>query len=67
MAAIERGREVIVSLHDTLGMFSDIPSVNLNVDIPSTIESSWYRGDVYIGLKDAIFEPSSPIGHATEM
>ena len=61
-------------MHDTLAvgdqdfcMFSDIPSVNLNVDIPSTIEGSWYRGDVYIGLKDAIFEPSSPIGHATEM
>ena len=74
VAAVERGWEVIVSLHDTLAVgdhdfckFSVIPSVILNVDIPSTIEGSWYRGDVYIGLKDAIFEPSSPIQHATEL
>ena len=74
MAAVESGQEVIVSLHDTLAVgdhafckFSVIPSVILNVEIPSTIEGSWYRGDVYIWLKDAVFEPSSPIRHATEL
>ena len=58
-----------MSLHDTLDLAvgdhdffksSVIPSVILNVDIHFTIEGSWYRGDVYIGLKDAIFELNTP-------
>ena len=35
-----------------------IPSVMLFCDIPSSIESSFNTDQVYIGLKDPIFEPS---------
>ena len=74
VAAAERGRQVIVSNHDTFAVgdhdfckFSLIPSVILLVDIPESIEGSWYAGDVFVGIKDAVFEPSSPLRHATEL
>ena len=75
VAAAERGRQVIVSSQSTFAVvgdhdftkFSFIPSVILLIDIPDSIEGSWYRGDVFIGVKDAVFEPSSPMRHATEL
>ena len=74
VAAVERGKEVIVSSHETLEVgdhdfckFSLIPSVILFVDIPSEADGSWYRGDVFVGIKEAAFEPSSPIRHAAEL
>ena len=44
-----------------------IPSVTLFCDVPSTIEESFYTGQVYVGLKDPIFEPSSALRHAAEL
>ena len=46
-----------------------LPSVALKfiIDIPATIDGSWYDGEVYIGLKDAVFEPSSPLRHLNEL
>ena len=74
IAAVERGKEVIVSLNVTYTVgdhdftkFSFIPSVSLLIDIPETIMGSWYRGQVFVGIKDAIFKPSSPLRHATEL
>ena len=74
LAAAERGREVVVSTSDTFvvgdhnfSKFKITPSVTLLVDIPDTIEGSFYTGQVFIGLKDSVFEPSSPIRHATEL
>lgn len=74
VAAAERGRQVIVSMNEALRVgdhdfttFSLIPSVTLLVDIPTTIEGSFYCGQVFIGLKDLIYEPSSPMRHATEL
>ena len=74
VAAAERGRQVIVSSQDTFAVgdhdfckFSFIPSVTLLVDIPEDIESSWYSGQVFVGIKDAAFEPSSPLRHAKEL
>ena len=74
LAAVERGKEVIVSLNETFvvgdhdfAKFSVIPSVCLLVDIPESFEGSWYQGQVFIGFKDAVFKPSSPIRHATEL
>ena len=74
VAAAERGKKVIVSLqkefyvgdHD-FTKFSLIHSVTFIIDIPATIDGSWYVGEVYIGLKDAVFEPSSPLRHLTEL
>ena len=73
-AAAERGRQVIVTNQDTFVVgdhdfckFSFIPSVILLVDIPESMEGSWYAGEIFVGIKDAAFEPSSPIRHATEL
>ena len=74
VAAAERGRQVIVSAQNTFTVgdhdfckFSFIPSVTLLVDIPESIEGSWYSGQVLVGIKNAAFEPSSPLRHATEL
>ena len=74
VAAAERGRKVIVRAGTTFEVgdhdftkFSIIPSVTLIVDIPHDIQDSWYRGQVLVGFKDAAFEASSPIRHATEL
>lgn len=65
VAAAERLRRVIVSLDKEFSVgdhdftkFSLIPSVSLINEIPSSIEGSRYSGEVHVGLKDAVFEPS---------
>lgn len=74
MAAVERGRKVIVRAGTTFEVgdhnftkFSIVPSVTLIVDIPKDIHESWYRGQVMVGFEDAAFEASSSIRHATEL
>ena len=74
VAAAERGREVLVRAGTTFEVgdhdftkFSIVPFVALVVDIPDEICQSWYRGQVFVGYKDAAFEPSSPQRHATEL
>lgn len=74
VAAAERGRRVLVSRNANFEVadhdftrFSIIPSVSLFVDIPENIESSWYTGQVKVGLKEGAFEPSSPQRHAIEL
>ena len=37
------------------------------MDIPDDVSSSWYTGQVLIGLKEGAFEPSSPHKHVTEL
>lgn len=47
-----------------------IPSVSIRVDINVHDKSEkidWFGGQVYIGLKDAIFEPSTALRHAAEL
>ena len=65
VAAMERGKEVIVSLNETILVgdydfcqFSLISSVVLINEIPPTCEGSRYTGQVYVGIKDAVFEAS---------
>ena len=43
-----------------------IPSVSLKVDIPPSINDSFYQGDILITLKNAVFQPSSPLRHQVE-
>ena len=57
LAAAERGRQVVVSLNQSFQVgdhafsrFSLIPSVNLEVDIPESVDGSWYQGKVFIGF-----------------
>ena len=74
VAAAERGRQVLVSSTQSFEVcdhdftrFSAIPTVLLKIDIPTTMDGSWYEGQVYVGLKEAVFEPSSALRHATEL
>lgn len=75
MAAVERGKKVVVSTngkqftvadHD-FTKFSIIPSVTVVCDIPESIDMSFYRGQVLVGVKDSALEPSSPLRHCTEL
>ena len=75
VAAVERGKRVIVNAsgkrfsvvdHD-FTRFSIIPSVILLCDVPSSVDESFYRGQVFVSIKDAIFQPSNPLRHCTEL
>ena len=57
VAAVERGRRVLVSRNQSFEVadhdftkFSMVPSVSLVVDIPDDVTSSWYSGQVLVGL-----------------
>ena len=73
VAAVERGRQVLVAVDRTF-MVADhdftkariVPSVSLVCDIPA-MEESFYRGKVFTCLKDGIFQPSSPFRHSAEL
>ena len=74
LAAVERGKKVLVALGKTFTVsdhdFSKcslIPSVCLVCDIPSSIGETFFAGQVNIGLKDSALEASSPLRHATEL
>ena len=63
VATVERGKEVLVSMgkvfevcdHDFTKL-SITPSVALKVNIPKSIEETFYGGDVYVYLKESVFE-----------
>lgn len=44
-----------------------MPSACFAINISDSIDSSWYTGRVFVGLKEAIFEPSSPSWHVAEL
>ncbi|CAG8633361.1 11116_t:CDS:2 [Ambispora leptoticha] len=74
VAAVERGKKVVVSKNTTFTVADHdytktgiIPSVTMICNIPESINGDFYAGKVHIGLKDPIFQPSSPLRHATEL
>jgi hypothetical protein len=74
VAAVERGKKVVVSKNTTFSVADHdftktgiVPSVTMICNIPESINGDFYSGKVNIGLKDPIFQPSSPIRHATEL
>ncbi|CAI2196746.1 19163_t:CDS:1, partial [Funneliformis geosporum] len=74
VAAVERRKRVVVS-RDTTFAVTDydytklgiIPSVIMVCNIPESINGDFYVRKVNIGLKDPIFQPSSPLRQATEL
>lgn len=44
-----------------------VPSVSFIVQIPETIDFSWYEGAVHVGYKDAGLEASAAVHHATKL
>ena len=74
VAAVERGKKVVIGLNQSFEVsdhdFTKMtltPSVIVQVDILESIEGSFYRGKVDTALKGSVFQPSSPLRHATEM
>ena len=74
VAAVERGKKVVVSKDTTYAVADHnftktgiISSVAMICNIPESINGDFYAGKVHIGLKDPIFQPSSPLRHATEL
>ena len=59
-------RSAQASQHD-FASFKGNPSVWLVTDIPDLASESFYRGQVYGSVKDAVFRPSTPWRHAAEM
>ena len=73
VAALNRSKQVMVSLHHKMAVadhdftkVSVIPSVAMICNIPPDVTGSFYAGQMHVGIKDAIFEPSSPLRHATD-
>ncbi|XP_014677904.1 PREDICTED: uncharacterized protein LOC106817733 [Priapulus caudatus] len=67
VAAAERGKQVLVGPEEIAAVGDhDFTCISL-IDIPETMEGSFYRGQVHIGVKDAVFQASSPLRHATEL
>ncbi|KAI8516352.1 hypothetical protein Bbelb_049330 [Branchiostoma belcheri] len=74
LAAVDRGKSVLVA-QDTVFVVADhdfakvklVPSVTLVCEVPESASESFYRGKVFVSLKDATFQPSSPIRHQTEL
>ena len=49
-------------------MYTDILKITNQVtDVPEDMDGSFYRGQVYVGIKENCFEPSSPLRHNTEL
>ncbi len=74
LAAVERGKKVMVGLNQTMEVgdydfakFSLTPSVSLDVDIPEDMDGNFCDGQVYVGLKENAFQPSSAVRHACEL
>jgi len=74
VAAAERGKQVFVSTSQSFQVcdhnftqFSLIPIVLLRVDTPDSVNSSWYDGQVLVGIKEAVFEPFSALRTASKL
>ena len=74
VAAAVRWRRVLVVRDSTFEVGdhdftykSIVPSVSFILDVPETVDDSWYSGKVLVGLKDATFEPSSSERHMAEL
>ena len=74
VAAVERGKQVVVAHNQSFEVgdhdftkISVTPSVTMDINIPGDIEGSFYDGQVYVGVKENCFEPSSPLRHMTEL
>ena len=74
VASVDRGKKVLVSVNKPF-MVGDhnfthnslTPSVALFIEIPESINGSFYHGQVCVGIKDSVFEASSTYRHTTEL
>ena len=62
VAAAEREKQVLVSISQSFQV-CDL----LRVDIPASMDGSWYDSQVFVGIKESVFEPSSALKHASKV
>jgi hypothetical protein len=43
------------------------PSVSLFIDVPIMSAESFYAGQLFVAVKDSVFQPSTPVMHAVEL
>ena len=72
VAAVERGKEVIVARSQSFQVanhdftkLSVTPSVTMLINIPDDIEGTFYDSQIHIGVKENCFQPS--FRHITEL
>lgn len=58
--------EVLFKADHDFSHFNLIPSVSLVVEIPESVEESFYQGDTTVTIKCAISQPSSAARHVAE-
>lgn len=58
--------QVLAAMDHDYHVAGFIPSVLLKVEIPDDARDSFYHGQVYVTVKDKVFQASSPLRHATE-
>ena len=68
VASLDSGRRVLTSSGiDVVALDHDftkakfIPSIALAINIPDSITESFYQDKVFVGVKDAVFSPSSSL------
>lgn len=66
IASVSRGKRVIVGINQTLQVadhdfskISLIPDATFIQEIPTSDEETWYRGQVYYGIKDMALQGST--------
>ena len=74
VAAVERGKEVIVARSQSFQVtnhdFTKVtvtPSATMLINIPDDIEGTFYDGQIHVGAKENCFQPSSSFRHITEL
>ena len=67
VAAVDRGKRIIVSLDHNHTKYSILPSVAMVCNIPQSIDQSFCGGRLFVHIKDCVFKFSSLIRHATEL
>ena len=70
VAAVDRGKSVLVGKNAAFSVGDHdftkvklIPSVAFLIDIPERPDDKFFQGKVFVALKEAAFEPSSPLHH----
>ena len=74
VAAVDRGKAVLVNKNVSLSVADHdftklklMPSVTLVCDVPATISETFYHGQVFVTVKDAVLQPSTPLRQATKL
>ena len=74
VAAVERGKRVLVAADKKMAVgdhdftkFTQVPSVTFSIAIPQDVTGSFYDGQVHVGVKDHVFQRSTPVRHTAEL